>query len=136
MGERKVRIDLEPEVIRQIATRKALGASIRELEKEFNFSRVVVNRALDTDLGKSIQKEVLNSAVAGAVIAIKRQLADMTELAMKALENNLKNDNMEAVKTFFKALGLDDLEKPENRQQQGITVILPGQAPPIKDIEV
>lgn len=136
MGERKVRIDLEPEVIRQIATRKALGASIRELEKEFNFSRVVVNRALDTDLGKSIQKEVLNSAVAGAVIAIKRQLADMTELAMKALENNLKNDNMEAVKTFFKALGLDDQEKPENHQQQGITVILPGQAPPIKDIEV
>ncbi len=133
MGEHRTKIEVTPEVTRQIATRKALGTSLRDLEKEFGISRPVINRILGTDLAKAIVKEVIDSAVVGAVSAIRRELADMTELAMEALRENLKEHNMEAVKTYFKALGIEQQEKDSGNQQQAITVILPGAQAP-KDV--
>jgi hypothetical protein len=134
MGEKRTKIDVTPEITRQMATRRAIGASLRELEDEFGFSRPVVNRVLSTDMAKAIIKGVVDDAVAGAVVAVRRKLADMTELAMGVVEHHLKEKSLEAVKIYFKGLGIEAAEKVE-AQQQGITLILPGQAPP-KDIEV
>ncbi len=135
MGIQKTKIEVTPEVTRQIAMRKAIGTSLRELETEFGFSRPVINRVLSSELAKSVIKGVIDDAVAGAVISIRRRLADMTDIAMSALEHNLKEQNLEAVKIFFKGLGMDAVEKEVRNQSQGITVILPGQKAP-KDIDV
>ncbi len=137
MGELRAKIEVSPEVTRQLATRKALGASLRELEKEFGLSRPVINRTLSTDLARAIQKEIQESAVAGAVASVKRQLADMTELAMEALKHNLTEKKIEAVKLYFAALGMDSQEKEKGGTTQAIQVILPGAVAPkeIKDVE-
>ncbi len=135
MGEKRVKIDLEPEVIRQIATRKALGGSLREIEAEFGFSRPVVNRALCTDMAKSVIKGLIDDAVASAVVSIRRRLSDMNELAMNVMEQNLKEGNIEALKLYFKGLGLEKTENEGAKQQQAIQVILPGSMKPeIKDV--
>lgn len=130
----KAKIEVTPEVTRQIATRKALGATLRELEKEFGFSRPVVSRVLATDMAKAVIRGLIEDAVASAVIAVKRRLADMTETAMSVLEHHLKEEkSLEAVKIYLKGLGMDSSEKQEI-QQQAIQVILPGAVAP-KDIE-
>ena len=128
----KTKIEVTPEVTRQIAVRKATGASLRELEKEFGFSRPVISRVLGTDMAKAVIKGVIEDAVAGAVIAIRRKLADMTEDAMNTLSYHLKEEkSLEAVKIYLKGLGMDSFERPEANQQQAIQVILPGaQSPP------
>lgn len=136
MGVQRVKIDISPEQIRQLATRRALGASLRDLEAEFGISRPVITRALSTELGRGIVKEVIDSAVTGAVTAIRRELADMSDLALAALRYNLEKKNMEAIKTYFKALGMDTEEKNQGAQQQAITVVLPGASPPKEEIHV
>ena len=135
MGELRTKIEVTPEITRQIATRKAIGATLRELEAEFGYSRPVINRVLASDVAKAIIKEVVDSAVTGAVSAIKRELADMSDLALAALRDNLKEGSMEAVKTYFKALGMEGqaTEAPEKSQQ--MVIVMPGAKPP-KDIEV
>lgn len=133
MGEKRTKIEVSGEVTRQIAVRRATGASLQELEKEFGFSRPVVNRVLGTEMAKAIQKGVIDDAVAGAVIVVRKKLADMTPFAMEALEHHLKLKSLEAVKIYLKGLGMGGLEKNEIQQQQGITVILPGQQVP-KDV--
>lgn len=135
MGEKRTRIEVTPEVTRQIATRRALGATLESLESEFGFSRPVVKRILGTELAREVHKGVIEDAVKGAISAVKSRLADMTELAMEALEHNLKEKKMEAVREYFAALGMKQAEKEQGTQQQAITVVLPGQRPP-KDIDI
>lgn len=129
------KIEITPEIVRLIATRRALGVPLRDIEKEVGFSRPVINRVLATEVAKSIQKEIVGEAVLGAVVAIRRELAEMSELALSALKENLKENNMEAVKTYFKALGIEQQDKEQNTQQQAIQVILPGAKAPLKNIE-
>lgn len=128
------KIEVSPEKIRAIATRRAFGISLRDLEAEFGFSRPVINRVLSSEIAKAIQKEIIETAVNGAVTAIKRELAEMSDLALTALRENLKEHSMEAVKTYFKALGIEAQEK-ESGQQQALQIIMPGATAP-RDIEV
>lgn len=134
MTHQRTKIEITPEVTRQIAVRKALGTSIRELEAEFGFSRTVINRVLSSDLARGIVKEVTDSAVAGAMLAVKKELANMSELAVNALRKNLEDGSIEAVKVYFKALGMDATEKFDSNQQQTIQVILPTSPQEPKDV--
>lgn len=140
MGEKRVKMEISPEITRQVAMRRAIGISLSSIEKEFGFSRPVVNRVLASDMAKAVIKGVTEDAVASAVIVVRRKLADMTPLVMAAIEHHLREKNLDAVKIYFKGLGLDTQEKTDPKQQQSITVILPGaQAPkdiPNGDIEV
>lgn len=116
--------------------RKAAGATPKELEVEFGHSKFIINKALSSDLAKAVIKGVIDDAVTGAIIAVKRKLADMTELAMETLEHHLKEEkSLEAVKIYLKGLGMDTQEKTDTKQSQSITVILP-HAATTKDIEV
>ncbi len=133
MGEQRVKIDVTPEVVRQMATRRALGAPLRDIEKEFGYSRPVVNRVLSSELAKEIQKGIVEDAVKGAVASVRQRLADMTELAMEALEHNLKEKKMDAVKEYFAALGIRQAEA-EKGSGQSFTVVLPGTQNPPKDV--
>lgn len=137
MNESKKKIEVTPEITRQIATRRAMGIPLRDLEKEFGFSRPVIGRILASEMGRAIQKEIVDSAITGAVMIIKRELSEMNQLALRALRLNLEKANMEAVKTYFKALGLETVEKDQGNQQQVIQVVLPGQSAPkeIKDVD-
>lgn len=135
MSATKSKIEITPELTRQLAMRRAVGASVRELEKEFELSRFLINKTLNTDMAKAIIKGLIDDAVTGAVITVRRRLADMTDLAMNVIEQNLKEGSLEAVKIYFKGIGMDGMEKPDNAQQQTIQVILPGHQQP-KDIEV
>lgn len=130
------KIDFTPEMTRQIATRRVMGATMRDLEGEFGISRPVLTRALNSELGRAIQKELIDSAINGAVLSMKRQLSDLSDLAIEALKENLKKKKMDAVIAYFKVLGLDQGDKNHSpAQAQGINIILPGQVQP-KDIEV
>ena len=128
------KIEVTQEVTRQIATRSAMGASLRELSEEFSFSRPVINRILGSELGRAVKKEIIDSAVTGAVAAIKRELADMSDLALGALRKNLEEGSIEGVKVYFKALGIEAQETKGPEKSQSMTIIMPGASIP-KDIE-
>lgn len=128
------KIEPTPEITRQIATRRALGASLRELEAEFGYSRPVINRILGSEMAKAIIKGLIDDAVASAVVAVRRRLADMTETAMGVIEHHLKEEkSLEAVKLYFRGLGLDQTEKTAP-SQQALQIIMPGASPPTKDV--
>lgn len=133
MGEKKVKIEVTPEVTRQIATRRVMGASFRDLESEFGFSRPVINRVLSSDMGKKIMKGLVDDAVASAVIAVRQEMSNLTPLVSEAIAHHLKEKSLEAVKIVLKGLGMESFEKPENQQSQTFQVILPGTKAP-KDV--
>lgn len=128
MGKEK--IEVTPEVVRQLATRRAVGASMRDLEAEFGFSRPVVSRILASDLAKSVVKGLTDSAIEAAAIEARRGLSEMVKMANAAVLENLKTFNLEAAKIIYKAIGVEAIEKQESRQQQAIQVILPGAVAP------
>lgn len=134
MGEKRLKIDLPSEIIRQIAVRQSQGVSLRELEEEFGVSRPVINRALRSELGREITRGITEIAVQSAVAEVRNWVASNTELALKALESNLREKKMDAVKEFFNILGLTEKSKGETRQSQSIQLILPGGTKPPKDV--
>lgn len=128
------KIDLTTDIIKAIATRKALGTSVRELSKEFGYSNVVINRALSTEIAKAIQKEIVESAVTGAVAVVRRELADLVPLTLQAVRAQLEDNSLEAVKIVYRALGMEQQEEKQGNATQAIQVILPGAQAPIKDV--
>lgn len=134
MTSPKTKIDVSLETTRQMAVRRARGASLRDLEAEFGYSRPVVNRVLATDVSKAIISEITESSVKAALLEVRNGLAAMSDLAIKALKKNLEDGSIEAVKTYFRALGLETTEKTNGNQQQAIQVILPGAVAPPKDV--
>lgn len=68
-------------------------------------------------------------------MSMKRELAELSDLAVEALKDNLRKKKMDAVVTYFKVLGLDSGDKNAPAQNQGINIILPGQSVP-KDITI
>ncbi len=129
------KIEVTPEITRQMATRRAVGATLRDLEQEFGFSRPVVNRVLSTDMAKAVVKGLIEDAVGSAVIEVRRGMADMATVVTKVLRKHLEDDSLEAVKIVLKGLGMDAVEKTDVKQAQTFTVILPGQQA-AKEIEV
>lgn len=136
----KTKIEVTPEITRNIATRRAIGTSLRDLESEFGFSRPVINRVLSSDLAKSVIKGITDDAVSSAVVAVRKEFADLTGLITEAVKHHLKEKNLEAVKIGLKVLGFDSAERVDTKQAQSITVILPGSSAPKEvsngDIEV
>lgn len=136
----RTKIDVTPEITRQLATRRALGISLRDLESEFGFSRPVVNRVLSSELAKAVIKGITEDAVSSAVIAVRKGMSDMTEEITRVLTKHLKEDSLEAVKIVLRGLGMENMEKAKDPTTQSITVILPGQQAPKEvkngDIEV
>ena len=123
------KIEVDAEVVRLMAMDRAMGVYLRDISKKHGFSVPVVSRTLSGDMAKSIIKGIVDDSVSAAVIAVRRKLADMTELAMQVIEDQLKEGNLEAVKIYFKGLGIDTVEKKDPNQAQSITVILPGKQP-------
>lgn len=135
----KTKIEVTPEVTRQLATRRAMGIPLRELEEEFGFSRPVINRILSSEMGRTITKEIIDTAVTGAVLEIRREMTNMKDLVLSALQANLEKNDMDAVKTYFKVIGMEVQEKREGGQNQAIQVIFPGTSAPkevTNDIDV
>lgn len=130
----RTKIEVTPELVTQLVLRRALGATLREMEKEFSMSRTTIMHMLDTPLAKEIDAKVTTKAVSEAVLIAKRKLSKFTDLAMDALEFHLKEKNLEAVKLHLKSLGIDLVDKQEAKQQQAIQVILPNLNKPIKEV--
>jgi hypothetical protein len=128
--------DITPEMVRQLATRRVLGVSLRELEKEFGVSRFLINKALASDTGKAVMKGLTEDAVKACVLQAKQELTSMLPLVLTALRTNLEEGSMEAVREYFRVLGVS-APAPEKvtQQTQAIQIILPGHNQP-KDIEV
>lgn len=126
--------EISSEIVRQVATRRAMGVPLRDLSKEFGLPVYTINKAINSDMGKAIVKEVIDNAVAGAVIQARRGLSDLVEASVQVIKDQLAEGNLEAAKMVLKGIGLDQAEKQDLAQQQAITVILPGKAEP-KDIE-
>lgn len=143
MGEKRTKIEVSDETTRQLAARRARGVSLAELEKEFGFSRPVVNRVLSSDLAQDTIRDVSYDIVTMERAINKRAVAELLPLAIEVVKQKLEAGDLKAAEMVFRA---SELLVPEQRdtgkQQQAIQVILPGAQIPesrshrVKDIEV
>lgn len=118
------KVEITPELTKAIVTKKVLGGTVRELEEEFGYSRPIILRILNSELAQSLRKEVLSEALAEAAQEIRQGLSSMSGLALGALKSNLEKKSMEAVKTYFQALGVTNNDKTP-QQQQAFQIIMP-----------
>lgn len=130
MPKPPTKIDLSKEVIVTLASDRARGKSLRDLEETYGFSRPVINRALRTDLAKGVQQGIADEIVRSTVIVIKTALSGMSDLALNALRHNLEQMKMDAVKEYFNLVGVrsEESNKGKGGQNNVIQVILPGAA--------
>lgn len=123
---------LKDAVTKQVAALRISGMSKEEIANKIRISRRQVDNVIKSDEYKVIITEIGESAVMEAKNVLKRRVSELVPQAYEALKNNLAEDNMEAVKVVFKAVGLE--QKEESAQgDTSITILMPGQQEP-KDV--
>jgi hypothetical protein len=131
MGIQKTKIELGPEIVRQIATKFAIGSSLRDLEKDYGVSRPIITRAVGSELGQSVIKEFIQNGVEKAKQEAQKICSELVELAGIALKKKVEEGDLKAVEMVFKVVGAGyNQEKDQTKQQQAIQVILPGSVIP------
>lgn len=133
MGEKRIKIQITPELTRQIAVRRARNVSLEDLEKEFSLSRPVINRALSTDEARQAILDILRDDVALENAKTRREAAALGPLAIALLKKKLESGDLKAVEPALKASGIyvqNSQDKKGEHQAQTFTVILPGQSEP------
>lgn len=135
MGVKRVRIDIDPSVSRQVALRRARGVSLRDLEEEFKFSRPVINRILATDESRQIMLDILRDDHVLDSAMYRRQLADLVPGAILRLAKLVEEGNIKGIELVLRGSGMltPTDSKEDQKQAQTLTVILPGQSVP-KDV--
>lgn len=114
---------------RKVAMLAVTGQSQTQIMAELGLTRGMLKKVLDDPICSKAIAEAGDEIAKAATTQIKKALGQMTTLALKALEGNLRDGNMEAVKVHFKAMGVLT-EAPIAPQDTTIQVILPGQDGP------
>lgn len=129
------KIDLSPEVVRQISIERAMGASLNSLVDTFKVSKTVLNRVLEMDVSKAIVDDTRGKAQRAAVAYLRSEMCRLVDKTVKVIEKALDDGNLKAVPLVYTALGLEARSDNGVTTQQAIQVILPGRVD-AKEIEI
>lgn len=110
--------------------------SQNEIHKKLGISRHQVRKIINSTEYVAYFDEINRQATMGAVAAIKGKVEGLAPMALEALKHNLSEKKMDAVNTYFKLLGIMDHKTDDRPSDNSIQIIMPGQAPVTKDIEV
>lgn len=110
---------------RQVAALVASGATQEAIRQQLGISRGQVAKLINDPSTRQYVSEMGEEVTKAALIRIKQDMAKMTGLALKALEANLRKNNMEAVKTLLRVAGALDQEN-STPHDTTLTVIMPG----------
>lgn len=129
------KIEVGPEVTRQLAARRARGVSLRDLEIEFGFSRPVINRVLASDAARDIIVNVTRDDLAVELAMNRRALSELIPGAIVKLAEKVQAGDIKSIELVLRGSGMLTplTEKEGDKQGQILQVILPGNAP-IKDV--
>lgn len=114
---------------RQLAAVMLDGTSVTQAAKQLGLPLATARRIVKTDGFKFLVSKVGEDELGPALAKAKSKLAKLTDKAVRVIENQLDQDNLEAAKMVLRAVGL---EKQEEKQEQDtlIQVVLPGVSEP------
>jgi hypothetical protein len=107
----------------------ASGASKLKLRKELKLSAYAVNKLYKDEGFKKLIQDIGDDAVAAAKARARSTMARLEQKAMTALEKNLDKHSLEAVKTWLRAVGLDQTKDGDDKPG-GFTLLLATQPKP------
>jgi len=97
---------------------------ITVMAEQFGISRHIIGRIKNSEFFQNMLQAQANHEL-GAVIETGRNgLAKLVSKAIKVVEARLDDNDLEAAKTVFRAVGIERME--EKPQDTNITVVLPG----------
>ena len=134
------RTALTPALKAQLAIRAAEmsldGWLNNRIAKELNVNPLTVKSLLDHPAAEKFLTEIQDKTMRMAVARIRYKFAKMAPDMFKAVQAQLKKNNMEAVKTILKVMGaLDIAEDNTNKDTGAINIIFPTNTQP-KDVPV
>lgn len=137
MGEKRIKIDVGPEMMRQLAVKRARGVSLDQLEQEYGLSRPVITRTLASDEARQVMLDVMRDEVAIINAQTRKAAAELGPLAIEVIRKKLEEGDLKAVEPALKASGIlvqAAQDKGEQKQAQQIIVTLPGSKKDIKSV--
>lgn len=126
---------IESSLIQQLAALSFSGVSENEASKQLGISRYMVAKLKRSSEFSDLVKEIGDRAVEVALNAFRSKMEKLEPLAYAALESNLRDKKLDAVRIWGEFVGLKD-KKVEEQKDASIQIIMPGAAPAPKDIEV
>ena len=122
----KLLTDAEAELLyRNIASMIGAGLPHTEVRSRLTLTHHELRKALDHPDTQRYIRELAEETSKTALTALKKGIAGMADLTLKALESNLKKGNMQAVRTALEVMGA--LAKEQVAPvDTSITVVMPG----------
>lgn len=128
-GDEGPQTGLTDAVIKRGAALAASGAAKLKVRTTLGLSVRMVDKLYKSELFRSTVASIADDAVAAAKNKTRTDISRMQGKAMKALEANLDKNSLEAVKTWLKAVGMDQ-EKEGDDKGGPLTLILANQPQP------
>lgn len=116
---------IDPALRGRVATLKALGKTNDQIIEETGLSKFVVQKVLRSPESQALIKAVDETFINSQLMLLKTELARLINKAVKVIEKNLDENNLEAVKVLFKGVGAE-AKVESGESNQNITVIMPG----------
>lgn len=120
-------------IIKRIATMYATGASTNLIAQTLNLHKNTVNKYIKHPSFMKQYEEDYAKIAAPAKDKARKELARLVPKAIKVIERNLEDDNLEAAKMVLKAIGLEQEEESKGDTQ--IVVNLPNLGQEPKEVE-
>lgn len=109
----------------QVAALIGQGLKRTEIRAQLGLTVYELNKIVEHPDTQNLIKDAAEETGKVALNALKKGIARMADLTLKALEANLRKNSMQAVNTALQVLGVLDRDKAPVGEQS-ITVVLPG----------
>jgi len=121
-------VGLTDALIRKAAALASGGSSKNAVQSALKLSKYMVDKLYRHELFKSTVAEIADDAVAAAKNKTRADIARMQGKAMAALEKALDKGSVDAVKSWLKAMGMD--QEKEGQESNSFTLLLANQPQP------
>jgi transcription initiation factor TFIIIB Brf1 subunit/transcription initiation factor TFIIB len=120
-------IVIDTVLVKKVAAIAATLASAREIAEQAGISEYICKKVMARADFKDELKKIAEDSTAAAKHVLKSELGKMVREVLRVIKHNLELNSLEAVKIYFKALGIEQEETKTGDTQ--INVLLPGAAP-------
>lgn len=121
-GGKREKIEFTDELVQKVCDLASKNMTTKDISQELKISYPIVRKLMKSP---EYQGEVKN--------AIRRKNAFLVGLAMKALEEQLRDGNLDAVKVVFKVAGaLEQEQATAAKADSQLVVVMPGAQAPVK----
>jgi hypothetical protein len=109
--------------VKRAAALAASGATKYKVMTSLKLTQYAVNKLWKDERFKQIVAEIGEDAVSASKAITRNQMAKLSSLAMKAIEFQLKKNNLMAAVTVLRAIGVET-EKDKGGESGGFSLVL------------